>query len=73
LSAHILSIGKEIKDLLYKVIVKKKDFEETWNDCMEDIKADEYGIRKGHEEGQCGESVKDVGTIFGRVEKTERL
>lgn len=64
LVAQILSVGKEIKDLLKKTIVMGMSLKDAWNDSVADIKADYYGLEKGREGGYCGDSVKDVEKIF---------
>lgn len=62
--AYLISYGKEVKDLLYKVIVLKWDFDEVVKDCLEDIEADKYGIEKSRKEGSCGDLVKDVRDLY---------
>lgn len=62
--AYTLSYGKEVYDLIKKVIFDGMAFETAWRDSMEDIRADKYGIQKGHEPDACSESVKNVGDIF---------
>lgn len=73
LAAYTLSIGKEVWDLYRKVyLTKELSFEDAVKDCTNDLIADEYGIRKGHEEGQCKVLVKDVRKyIEGHVEKKQ--
>lgn len=62
--AYILSYGKEVYDIFKKVIFDGMEFERAWNDSLEDLQADRYGIHKGHEPEACKESVKNAGDII---------
>lgn len=62
--AYILSYGKEVYDIFKKVIFDGMEFQRAWNDSLEDLRADRYGIQKGHESGECKVNVKNVGDIF---------
>lgn len=70
LTAHILSAGKEAKDIFKKTIVQGKDVVDVWNDSLNDIGADVYGIEQGHRCRYCDFTEQDVKDVFkGRVEK----
>lgn len=64
MTAYILSYGKEVYDIFKKVIFDGMEFQRAWNDSLEDLRADRYGIQKGHENGECKVNVKNVGDIF---------
>lgn len=70
LTAHILSAAKEAKDIFKKTIVQGKDVVDVWNDSLNDIGADVYGIEQGHRCRYCDFTEQDVKDVFkGRVEK----
>ena len=56
----MFSVGKEVKDLIYKVFKYHMNFREVAQDCLQDLKADLYGILKAKEHGYCSEKVKNV-------------
>lgn len=62
--AYTLSYGKEVYDIIKKVIFDGMEFEKAWTDSMQDIEADKFGIKKGRGGNPCSESVKNVGDIF---------
>lgn len=63
-TAYVLSYGKEVYDIFKKVIFEGMEFERAWNDSLEDLQADIYGIQKGHEPQACKDSVKNAGDII---------
>lgn len=70
LTAHILSAAKEAKDILKKTIIQGQDVVDVWNDSLNDIGADVYGIEQGHRCRYCDFTEQDVKKIFkGRIEK----
>lgn len=70
LTAHILSAAKEAKDILKKTIIQGQDVVDVWNDSLNDIGADVYGIEQGHRCKYCDFTEQDVKDVFkGRVEK----
>lgn len=70
LTAHILSAAKEAKDILKKTIIQGQDVVDVWNDSLNDIGADVYGIEQGHRCRYCDFTEQDVKDVFkGRVEK----
>ncbi|MBR1907364.1 hypothetical protein IJ818_00315, partial [bacterium] len=58
--AVLLSISKEVKDFVYKVFKYHMAFKDVAQDCLQDLKADWYGIQKAKEHGYCSDKVKDV-------------
>lgn len=58
--AIALSVGKEFKDYYHKVFELHMDFREVFNDCLQDLRADWYGIQKAKEHGYCSDKVKNV-------------
>lgn len=58
--AIVLSIAKEVKDYYYKVFKLHNDFRDVAKDCLQDLRADWYGIQKAKEHGYCSDKVKDV-------------
>ena len=56
----MFSVGKEVKDLIYTVFKYHMNFREVAQDCLQDLKADLYGILKAKEHGYCSEKVKNV-------------
>ena len=58
--AGLYSILKEVKDFIYKVFKYNMDFKEVAKDCLQDLKADWYGIQKAKEHGYCSDKVKNV-------------
>ena len=58
--AVLLSISKEFYDYYKKVFKLHMDYKQVFNDCMQDLKADWYGIQKAKEHGYCSDKVKDV-------------
>jgi len=58
--AVLLSISKEVKDFVYKVFKYHMAFKYVAQDCLQDLKADWYGIQKAKEHGYCSDKVKDV-------------
>lgn len=70
LTAHILSAAKEAKDILKKTIMQGQDVVDVWNDSLNDIGADVYGIEQGHRCRYCDFTEQEVEDVFkGRVEK----
>lgn len=65
--AYTLSYGKEVYDIIKKVIVDGMKFEKAWNDSMEDLQADMYGINAGHQDGACSVNVENVGNIINKL------
>lgn len=64
--AGILSVGKEVYDILKKTITRQMSFEAAWKDSMEDLAADAYGFFRAGDIDACGEVVKNVGDIFNK-------
>lgn len=64
--AGVLSVGKEVYDILKKTIMKEMSFEAAWRDSMEDLRADWYGFSRAGDIDACGEAVKNVGDIFNK-------
>jgi len=64
LSAMICSVAKEIRDLLVKVYLEKKEFISIWQDCMRDLKADWYGIQQAKEQIDSEKNLEGVYDIF---------
>lgn len=62
--ATLFSIAKEIKDFKYKVFDNHQDFKKVFIDCMQDLKADLYGLLKAKEHGYYSDKVKDIGNIY---------
>lgn len=58
--AEILSIAKEVDDYKYKVKDQHRNFIVIFIDCMEDLKADFYGLLKARNRGYCSEEVLPV-------------
>ena len=70
LTAYILSAAKEAKDIFKKTVVLGKDVVDVWNDSLNDLGADVYGIEQGHHCRYCDFTEQDVKDVFkGRVEK----
>lgn len=51
---------KEIYDFSKKVFSLHMDIKEVAKDCLQDLKADWYGIQKAKEHGYCPDKVRDV-------------
>ena len=66
ITAVILSILKKIKDLIDKVVFKKMPFQKAWDDSMNDLKADWYGIQKAKEQMNSEKNLKipEIRNIF---------
>ena len=64
LFAILLSIAKEIKDYAKKVFIEHQNAKKIYEDCLNDLRADLYGLQKAKEHGYCSDKVKDVGKIF---------
>lgn len=62
--AILFSLLKEIKDFIKKVFTTDMTVKEVATDCINDLKADWYGIQKAKEHGYCSEKVRDVYDIF---------
>jgi len=60
----VWSIGKEIKDYIRKVIVEHQNALVILKDCIEDLRADLYGLMKAKQPGCCSDKVKDVYDIY---------
>jgi len=58
--AIVYSFFKEVKDFYYKVFKYHMGFKAVAIDCLQDLKADLYGIQKAKEHGYCSDKVKDV-------------
>lgn len=70
LTAYILSAAKEAKDILKKTIIQGQDVVNVWNDSLNDIGADVYGVDQEHHCQYCNFSEQEIKYIFeGRVEK----
>ena len=65
--AYTLSYGKEVYDIIKKVIFEGMEFEKAWNDSMQDLEADKYGMQQGRRGENCSESVKNVGDIINKL------
>lgn len=66
ITAMILSILKEIYDLIDKVSHKKMTFQKAWDDSMNDLRADWYGIQKAKEQINSEKDLKmsEIRDIF---------
>lgn len=64
LFAILLSVAKEIKDYAKKVFIEHQNAKKVYEDCLNDLRADLYGLQKAKEHGYCSDKVKDVGKIF---------
>lgn len=64
LFAILLSVAKEIKDYAKKVFIEHQNAKKIYEDCLNDLRADLYGLQKAKEHGYCSDKVKDVGKIF---------
>ena len=64
LFAILLSIAKEIKDYAKKVFIEHQNAKKVYEDCLNDLIADLYGLQKAKEHGYCSYKVKDVEKIF---------
>ncbi len=66
ITAEILSILKEIRDLFVKVVLEKQNFTKVWQDCMNDLKADWYGIEKAKAQINSAKDLKmsEIEDIF---------
>lgn len=58
ITAKILSILKEVYDLIDKVGHKKMSFQKAWDDSMGDLRADWYGIQKAKEQMNSEKDLK---------------
>lgn len=62
--ASFYSFLKEIKDYAKKVFIEHQNAKKVYEDCLNDLRADLYGLQKAKEHGYCSDKVKDVGKIF---------
>lgn len=62
--AVVYSIFKEIKDFYKKVRYDHMDAKKVFLDCMNDLRADLYGLMKAKEHGYCSDKLKDIDKIF---------
>lgn len=62
--AGMYSIFKEIKDYAKKVFIEHQNAKKVYEDCLNDLIADLYGLQKAKEHGYCSYKVKDVEKIF---------
>lgn len=58
------SIMKEVMDFVKKVVFQKRNAVEIFQDCVQDINADLYGMQRAKEAGSCSEKVKDAPDIL---------
>lgn len=47
-----------------KVFIEHQNAKKIYEDCLNDLRADLYGLQKAKEHGYCSDKVKDVGKIF---------
>lgn len=66
ITAKILSVLKEIWDLIDKISHKKMTAQKAWDDSMGDLKADWYGIQKAKEQMNSEKDLKmsEIRDIF---------
>lgn len=66
ITAEILSISKEIRDLFNKVVLEKHNFTKEWQASMDDLRADWYGIQKAKEQINSEKDLKmsEIKDIF---------
>ncbi|MBQ9149488.1 hypothetical protein IJX73_01010 [bacterium] len=65
--AILLSIFKELRDYYKKVYKQKRNADEVYKDCMQDIEADKRGMWKAYEKGTCDVKVLEVEEYFKQV------
>jgi len=66
ITAKILSILKEVWDLIDKISHKKMTAQKAWDDSMGDLRADWYGIQKAKEQMNSKKDLKmsEIHDIF---------
>jgi len=66
ITAKILSVLKEIWDLIDKISHKKMTAQKAWDDSMNDLRADWYGIQKAKEQINSAKDLKmsEIEDIF---------
>lgn len=66
ITAKILSILKEVWDLIDKISHKKMTAQKAWEDSMGDLRADWYGIQKAKEQINSAKDLKmsEIRDIF---------
>ncbi len=62
--AVVFSLFKEVKDFYKKVRYDHMDAKKVFIDCMNDLRADLYGLMKAKEHGYCSDKLKDIDKIF---------
>lgn len=62
--AVVFSIFKEVKDYFKKVFSLHMDAQKVFLDCMNDLRADLYGLMKAKEHGYCSDKLKDIDKVF---------
>lgn len=62
--AVVFSIFKEVKDFKTKVFSLHMDAQKVFLDCMNDLRADLYGLMKAKEHGYCSDKLKDIDKVF---------
>ncbi len=62
--AVVFSVFKEVKDYFKKVFSLHMDAKKVFLDCMNDLRADLYGLNKAKEHGYCSEKLKDIDKVF---------
>ena len=65
--AVLLSIFKELRDYYKKVYKQKRNVDEVYKDCLQDIEADKRGMWKAYEKGTCDVKVLEVEEYFKQV------
>lgn len=62
--AVVFSVFKEVKDYFKKVFSLHMDAQKVFLDCMNDLRADLYGLMKAKEHGYCSDKLKDIDKVF---------
>lgn len=62
--AVVFSIFKEVKDFYKKIRYDHMDAKKVFLDCMNDLRADLYGLMKAKEHGYCSDKLKDIDKVF---------
>lgn len=62
--AIVYSLLKEVKDFYKKVHNDHMDAKKVFLDCMNDLRADLYGLMKAKEHGYCSDKLKDIDKVF---------
>ena len=62
--AVVFSVFKEVKDYFKKVYSLHMDAQKVFFDCMNDLRADLYGLMKAKKHGYCSDKLKDIDKVF---------